>query len=85
MESYDVLYTRNNLSKLVARAEGGETIEITRRGKPVARLGPIPEEERPWTGRELVEWLEANPLPPSHHKTREEIDEIIREMREDDE
>ncbi len=29
------------LSDLVARAEAGETIAITRRGKPVARLGAV--------------------------------------------
>lgn len=79
MERYDVLYTRNNLSKLLARVESGEEIEISRRGKPVARLVPL-EEKRYWTGKELVEWIEANPLPAHLQKTPEEIDDIIREI-----
>ncbi|TAJ49114.1 MAG: type II toxin-antitoxin system prevent-host-death family antitoxin [Herbiconiux sp.] len=83
MERYDVLYTRNNLSKLVARAEAGEEIEISRRGKPVAKIVPIaPAENKYWTGKQIVEWLEANPIPASQRKMREEIDAIIRDIAE---
>ena len=32
---------KTNFSALLERAERGEQIVITRRGKPVARLGPI--------------------------------------------
>jgi prevent-host-death family protein len=32
---------KNRLSELVDRAERGEEVVITRRGKPVAKLGPI--------------------------------------------
>jgi prevent-host-death family protein len=32
---------KTQLSQLVARAEGGEEIVITRNGKPVARLTPV--------------------------------------------
>ncbi|MCS5734568.1 type II toxin-antitoxin system Phd/YefM family antitoxin [Herbiconiux daphne] len=79
MERYDVLYTRNNLSKLIARAEGGEEIEITRRGKPVAKLVPT-QPRRGWTGTEIVQWLEANPIPNEQQKTSKQVDEIIREI-----
>jgi prevent-host-death family protein len=79
MERYDVLYTRNNLSKLISRVEAGEEIEISRRGRPVARLVPI-EPKRTMTGREIVAWLKANPVPPSQRKTPEEIDETIAEI-----
>ena len=34
---------KNRLSELLTRAERGEEITITRRGKPVAKLGPIPD------------------------------------------
>jgi len=86
MERYDVLYTRNNLSKLVARAEAGEEIEISRRGKPVAKIVPIPPaENKYWTGKQIVEWLEANPIPASRQKTTEEIDAWVAELRGDDE
>jgi len=35
---------KNKLSGLLKRVEQGETIEITRRGKPIAELRPIPGE-----------------------------------------
>ena len=34
---------KNRLSELIQRAEGGEDIAITRRGKPTVRLVPITE------------------------------------------
>ncbi len=41
MASYSVAEARNNLSKLIERAEKGETVEITRHGKVAARIvGP---------------------------------------------
>jgi prevent-host-death family protein len=33
---------KTNLSQLVERAEAGEEIVLTRRGKPVAQLVPVP-------------------------------------------
>ncbi len=35
-----------NLSKLVDRAAAGEEITIAKAGKPLARLVPLPEQER---------------------------------------
>jgi len=32
---------KNKLSELLAKAERGEEIVITRRGRPVAKLGPV--------------------------------------------
>jgi prevent-host-death family protein len=40
MESIGIRELRQNASAYVARAAGGETIEVTDRGKPVARLTP---------------------------------------------
>lgn len=34
---------RQRASELLRRVEGGETIEITDRGRPVALLSPLPE------------------------------------------
>lgn len=45
MERVTVTYARTHLSALAARAEGGETFEITRRGKVVAQLEPIEPQE----------------------------------------
>ena len=38
METYSVADAKARLSELIDRAEAGETVSITRRGKPVARL-----------------------------------------------
>jgi prevent-host-death family protein len=37
---------KTQLSKLVAAAEAGEEVVIERRGKPVAKLVPVPREDR---------------------------------------
>jgi prevent-host-death family protein len=34
--------SKDGFSRLVRRAEKGETVTITRAGKPVAQIGPIP-------------------------------------------
>ena len=36
---------RQDASTWVRRAAAGETLEVTDRGRPVARLGPLPESE----------------------------------------
>ncbi len=41
MVTFGISETRTKFSKLVERANRGEIIEITRRGKPVAKLVPI--------------------------------------------
>ncbi|GHS86074.1 type II toxin-antitoxin system Phd/YefM family antitoxin [Cellulomonas hominis] len=54
--SVSIYDAKTHLSKLVARAETGEEITLTRSGRPVARLVPL--EQRParrtpgsWRGR----------------------------------
>ena len=46
---------KTNLSKLLARVEAGEEVEIARDGVPVARLVPIPPPKGPG-GRFLGNW-----------------------------
>jgi prevent-host-death family protein len=41
MDEVGAFEAKNRLSALLERAEGGEEILITRRGKPVAKLGPV--------------------------------------------
>jgi len=43
MTSVGVRELRQRASELLRLVEQGETIEITDRGRPVARLGPVPE------------------------------------------
>lgn len=42
MDRIGVRELRQNASKYLRRVEQGETIEVTDRGRPVARLTPIP-------------------------------------------
>lgn len=42
MPSVGVRELRQRASELLRRVAGGETIEITDRGRPVALLGPLP-------------------------------------------
>lgn len=42
MERIGIRELRQNASEYIKRAELGETIELTDRGRPVARLTPIP-------------------------------------------
>ena len=44
--SVGVRELRQRLSVYLRRAEGGETLEVTERGRPVAVLAPLPERER---------------------------------------
>jgi prevent-host-death family protein len=42
MERIGVRELRQHASRYLARVEGGETLEVTDRGRPVAMLVPIP-------------------------------------------
>ena len=41
MAAFTIHHAKTNLSKLIARAEAGEEVIITRGKEPVARLAPI--------------------------------------------
>lgn len=55
------LEAKNKLSALLDRVVQGETIQITRRGKPIAELKPVPEKDlaKPRFGSEtdLVQFI----------------------------
>ncbi|MCL2645143.1 MAG: type II toxin-antitoxin system Phd/YefM family antitoxin [Betaproteobacteria bacterium] len=43
MLSVPLAEAKNRLSELILRAEGGEDVAITKRGKPMVRLVPVAE------------------------------------------
>jgi prevent-host-death family protein len=43
MQSVGIRELRQRASELLRRVEAGETIEVTDRGTPVARLAPLPD------------------------------------------
>jgi prevent-host-death family protein len=61
MSRHSVVEAKNNLSDLIARAERGEEVVITRHGQPVAELRPVQSPKtgpRPMTQADL-DWLDS--------------------------
>ncbi|MGH3263764.1 MAG: type II toxin-antitoxin system Phd/YefM family antitoxin [Trebonia sp.] len=46
MDRIGVRELRQNAGRYLARVVGGQTLEVTYRGRPVARLTPVPVDER---------------------------------------
>ena len=42
MKSFNVRHIQHHLAAVLADVEGGEVIEVCRRGRPVARIVPLP-------------------------------------------
>jgi prevent-host-death family protein len=78
MGGVSVRDARNNLSRLIKQVQEGEEAVITSHGRPVARLVPI----RSIRGRDLLDWLAANPLPATSRRSPEHIDAAVAEARE---
>ena len=77
MEHINLADAKARLSELVDRVERGETVEITRRGKPAARLVPaLPEKVKIDVAALRVA---AKKLPYQH----EPAADLIRRMRDE--
>jgi prevent-host-death family protein len=79
---------RQNLSVYLRRVKAGETLEVTERGEPVARLTPPPGESlldrwiaegkaRPGSG-DIRDLAPPEPLPPG----AKPLSEVLQEMRD---
>ncbi len=78
MEAISLADAKARLSELVDRVEAGGSIEITRRGKPVARLVAVAEPRKP-IDLALLRTFTAG-LPPSSQSAAD----LVRSMRDDD-
>ena len=58
MSTYSVADAKNRLPELIDRALDGEGVVITRRGRPVVELKPVPEPARAVSPADL-DWLAA--------------------------
>lgn len=78
MERINLADAKARLSEIVDRVEAGESIEITRRGKPAARLIPAAQ-DREWQPIDvgMLERLQAKMSPPSA------TSDFVRQMRDD--
>ncbi|UYN97277.1 MAG: type II toxin-antitoxin system Phd/YefM family antitoxin [Enhydrobacter sp.] len=78
MDTINLADAKAHLSELVDRVEAGDSIDITRRGKPVARLTAAVRPPKPIDAA-LLQSLTAT-LPP---QTQTAAD-LVRRMRDDD-
>jgi len=78
MDRVNLADAKAHLSELVDRVEAGDSIDITRRGKPVARLTAVTK-PRKRIDAALLQSLTAS-MPP---QTQAAAD-VVRSMRDDD-
>jgi len=90
MERIGIRELRQNASEYVRRAQAGETIEVTDRGRPVARLAPLPRAESILDrliaeGRATPPTRDLASLGPPVAPTpgARSLSEIVDELRED--
>lgn len=78
MSQVGIRELKQNASEVVARAESGEVIDITLRGRPVARISPLRPAKQQWVAAEdLGAALDAVGPDDSgwldeHHRSRDD-------------
>lgn len=78
MDAINLADAKAHLSELVDRVEAGDSIDITRRGKPVARLTAVVK-PRTRIDAALLQSLTAT-MPPQAQNAAD----LVRSMRDDD-
>ena len=78
MTAVSLADAKARLSELIQRTEAGETIEITRRGRPVARLSAIEQPRQP------IDFEALRRLRDSMPYQEQSAGEFIRWMRDTD-
>lgn len=79
--SVGLFEAKTHLSDLVARAEAGEVITITKHGRPVARLVPPQRRSTAAELRSRIEVIQARFAEGELASSIEEIDRMKREGR----
>jgi prevent-host-death family protein len=77
MSAVNLADAKAHLSELVDRVEAGDSIDITRRGKPVARLTAVARPRKP------IDAALLQSLTASMPQTQSAAD-LVRSMRDDD-
>jgi prevent-host-death family protein len=78
MDSYSLADAKARLSELVDRVEAGESVEITRRGRTVARVVPAEKAPNP------IDWAALERLRARLTVQSEGAGEFVRRMRDTD-
>jgi prevent-host-death family protein len=79
MGSHSIAETKDKLSELIARAEKGEEITITRHGRPVVRLTPVESAPRRMTDADL-DWLKKRRI--GRGRPKENAGAFVSRMRD---
>jgi prevent-host-death family protein len=80
VSQHSVVEAKNNLSDLIARAENGEEVVITRHGQPVAEIRAVRPKPRKITQADL-DWLDSVRIDPGPDYPG--AVELIRQMRDE--
>jgi len=78
MLTVNLAHAKAHLSELIDKVEQGEAVVITRRGLPVARLGPVEHPKKPIDFKALEEFRKTMP------KSDISSADLIRQMRDED-
>jgi prevent-host-death family protein len=78
MTTISLAEAKAKLSELVERAAAGETVEITKRGKPVAQIVPVKKKLKPIDVEALKRIAQSMPFQ------KELAGDFIRRMRDED-
>ncbi|MBR7618981.1 type II toxin-antitoxin system prevent-host-death family antitoxin [Phenylobacterium sp. 20VBR1] len=78
MTNINLADAKAHFSELIAQAESGEQVTITRRGKPVARLSAVV------TPRKLIELAVLKTLTDAMPVQAEPASAFVRKMRDQD-
>lgn len=81
MSSHSIAETKDKLSELIARAERGEDVVITRHGRAVVRLTPVQSGPRPMTDADL-DWIAKRRV--GRGRPKENAGELVSRMRDED-
>ena len=77
MKTVTIREAQHNLSKILLEVEAGQTVQITRRKVPLARLIPEPSRANDQAG---IDWSDHEPSVAPHGKTTG-TDEILNDLR----
>lgn len=78
MKTVNLADAKARLSELVERAEAGETVRITRRGKPVAQITSVKRPRKP------IDFAALRALTDAMPSQKESAGEFVRKMRDTD-
>jgi prevent-host-death family protein len=78
METVNLANAKARLSELVARAAAGETVRITRRGKPIAQITGVQAPRKP------IDFAALKALTDRMPTQKEPARDFVRRMRDKD-